>query len=161
MVAAIIGGIFLVLEILCGDYFTRNIFEIRNSKSAKERRKMPRKGAQLPTSWGRNSDPVSRTSTPHLDDGFEISGGVRLMRARKRKGKKRRTKNGTWLLIQAAGAAKLVPATQEVEIHAEDDVTKVQKDSADIMKESRSVRKCDASRISLVKMSLGLMAPGM
>ena len=41
----------------------------------------------------------------------------------------------------AADAAKLIPDTQDADIHADDDVTKVQIFSADIMKESRSVRK--------------------
>ena len=54
-----------------------------------------------------------------------------------------------------------MPETHEAEIQAEDDVTKVRKDSADIMNESRSIRKWAPSRISLVKMSLGLTAPGM
>ena len=53
-----------------------------------------------------------------------------------------------------------MPETHEAEIQAEDDVTKVRKDSADIMNESRSIRKWAPSRISLVKISLGLTAPG-
>ena len=65
------------------------------------------------------------------------------------------------LLGQAGDAVKLTPDTQDDEIHAEDEVRKVRKDSTDIMKDSRSSRKCDPSRISLVKMSLGLMFPGM
>ena len=35
----------------------------------------------------------------------------------------------------------LIPETQDADIHAEEDVTKVRNFSADIMKESRSVRK--------------------
>ena len=54
-----------------------------------------------------------------------------------------------------------MPETQDAEIQAEEDVTKVRKDSADIMKESRSIQKWAPSRIFLVKMSLGLTAPGM
>ena len=65
------------------------------------------------------------------------------------------------LLGQAGDAVKLTPDTQDNEIHAEDKVTKVRKDSVDIIKDSRSSRKCDPSRISLVKMLLGLMVPGM
>ena len=60
-----------------------------------------------------------------------------------------------------SGGVRSKPETHEAEIQAEDDVTKVRKDSADIMKESRSIRNWAPSRIFLVKMSLGLTAPGM
>ena len=42
-----------------------------------------------------------------------------------------------------------MPETHEAEIQAEEDVTKVRKDSADIINESRSMRKWVPSRISL------------
>ena len=54
-----------------------------------------------------------------------------------------------------------MPDTQEADIQTEEDTMKVRNFSADIMKESRRVRKREASCISLVKMSLGLMSPGM
>ena len=53
------------------------------------------------------------------------------------------------------------PETQDANIHTDEDVVYERKDSADIMKESRSMMKWGLSRISLVKMSLGLMTPGM
>ena len=54
-----------------------------------------------------------------------------------------------------------MPDTQEADIHAVEDAMKEQNFSADIMKESRRVRKQLASRSSLAKMSLGLISPGM
>ena len=53
------------------------------------------------------------------------------------------------------------PETHDADFHAEEDAMKVRKRSADIMKESQSVRKCVPSRISLVEISLGLIAPVM
>ena len=71
----------------------------------------------------------------------------------------------TWLLVErgrhTAEAAKLISDTQNADIHTADDVTKMWHFSADIMKDSRSVRKWVASRISLVNMSLGLTFPRM
>ena len=66
----------------------------------------------------------------------------------------------TGSLVQSSGD-RLMPETQDAEIHAEEDVTKARKDSADTMKVSRNMRKWVSSRISLVEMSLGLTAPGM
>ena len=43
-------------------------------------------------------------------------------------------------MLQSSGDRSM-PETQEAEIQAEEDMTKVRKDSADIMKESRSMRK--------------------
>ena len=62
---------------------------------------------------------------------------------------------------QAAGGVRQMPDTQEADIHTEEDTIKVRNFSADIMKESRRLRKREASRNSLVKMSLGLISPGM
>ena len=59
------------------------------------------------------------------------------------------------------GGDKETPDVQDAEIQADEEATKERNLSADIMKESRRVRKRDASRSSLVKMSLGLISPGM
>ena len=69
-------------------------------------------------------------------------------------------KQKTGSLVQSSGD-RLMPEIEDAEIHAEEDVTKARKDSADTMKESRSMWKWVLSRISLVKMSLRLTAPGM
>ena len=65
------------------------------------------------------------------------------------------------LLDNVPSTGSWVPETQEADIQMEEDVTKVQKFLADIMKELRIMRKCAPSRISFVKISLGLMVPGM
>ena len=54
-----------------------------------------------------------------------------------------------------------IPFVQDAEIQADDEDTNVRNLAADIMKESRSSLKRVASRSSFVKMSLGLMSPGM
>ena len=53
----------------------------------------------------------------------------------------------------SVGGERLVPETHEAEIQAEDDVTKVRKDSADIMNESRSIRKWAPSRIQYASLT--------
>ena len=62
---------------------------------------------------------------------------------------------------EAVGDTMRKPNSQEADIQTKEDATKARNFSADIMKESRRVRKQEASRNSLVKMSLGLMSPGM
>ena len=44
-------------------------------------------------------------------------------------------------VVQTVVAVKLMPETQDADIHSDEDVTNVRNFSADIMKESRSVRK--------------------
>ena len=44
-------------------------------------------------------------------------------------------------VVQAAVVAKLMPATQDADIHSDEDVTNVRNLLADIMKDSCSVRK--------------------
>ena len=63
--------------------------------------------------------------------------------------------------VQVAFVTQVMPETQEADIHCDEDVVNVRNLSADIMNEPRRVRKWVPSRISLVKMSLGLMSPGM
>ena len=63
--------------------------------------------------------------------------------------------------VQAWRGEKEMPDVQEAEIQADEEATKERNRSADIMKESRRTRKREASRSSLVKMSLGLISPGM
>ena len=67
---------------------------------------------------------------------------------------------GVWS-AQVAAVIQAMPETQEADIHCDEDVANVRNLSADIMNELRRVRKWVPSRISLVKMSLGLMSPGM
>ena len=63
--------------------------------------------------------------------------------------------------VQVVVGVRQIPDTQEADAQTEEDATKVRNFSADIMKESRRIWKREASRNSLVKMSLGLMSPGM
>ena len=87
--------------------------------------------------------------------GFEAREAVKAF-----SGSNPRVEYGCFQSLQCSlSGERLIPKTHEAEIQAEDDVTKVRKHSADIMNESRSIRKWAPSRISLVKMSLGLTAP--
>ncbi len=59
-------------------------------------------------------------------------------------------------MLLAAGAARVMSDTQDADNQINENDTKVQNLLADIMKESLSVWKWILSRISLVKMLLGL-----